>query len=180
MRAALEVFTEQGYDGATVRAIATRAEVDAAMVNHWFGSKEGLFVAAISMPINPRELIPRMLEGDPNHIADRIVRIFVSVWDEAGGGEFIALVRSIATHDGAVQMLREFIISAVFGRLVRAMEVDQPDFRAALCGSQIVGLGMMRYVIRIEPLASADKDTVAAAVAPNLQRYINGDLSTPP
>jgi AcrR family transcriptional regulator len=176
LEAAREVFTQQGYNGATVRAIAARANVDAAMVNHWFGGKEGLFTAAVSIPINPAELIPQLLEGDREQLAERMVRRFLTVWDTAGGNEFLALVRSIATHEGAVIMLREFVISVLFGRLTRALGTDQPDLRAALCGSQIVGLGLMRYVVHLEPLASADHDTIVAAIAPNIQRYLTGDL----
>lgn len=177
IQAAREVFTEQGYNGATVRAIAGKAGVNAAMVNHWFGGKEGLFTAAISIPINPSELVPQLLQGDPELLAERIVRKFLAVWDAAGGGEFMALLRSIASHETAVRMLREFISSVVFGRILAALGADQPELRAALCGSQVVGLGMMRYVVQLEPLASADHDTVAAAIAPNLQRYLTGDLS---
>ncbi|GAA0520638.1 TetR family transcriptional regulator [Saccharopolyspora subtropica] len=180
LAAAREVFIEQGYTGATVRAIAGRAGVDPAMVNHWFGGKEGLFAAAVSIPVNPAEVIPQLLQGDPEQLAERMVRRFLSVWDEAGGGEFVALVRSLAVHDEAVAMLKEFVTTLLFGRLTEALGMDQPELRAALCGSQIVGLGMARYVVRLEPLASADHDTVVAAVAPNLQRYLTGDLGTPP
>ncbi|GAA4830348.1 TetR/AcrR family transcriptional regulator [Saccharopolyspora rosea] len=175
--AAREVFIEQGYEGATVRAIAGRAGVDPAMVNHWFGGKEGLFTASVSIPVNPSELVPDLLAGDRERIAERMLRRFLTVWDQAGGGEFTALVLSIAAHDRAVVMLREFIQNVLFGRLTEELGMDQPDLRAALCGSQIVGLGMIRYVVRLEPLASADHDTVVAAIAPNLQRYLTGDLS---
>lgn len=178
--AAREVFTEQGYNRATVRAIATRAGVDPAMVNHWFGGKEGLFTAAIAMPVNMADLISTALRGDPDRAGERIVRSFLAIWDSAGGGEFMALVRSVTTHETAVRMLREFLTSVLFGRLAHELGVDQPDLRAGLCGSQVVGLGLMRYVVRLEPLASADHDTVVAAVAPNLQRYLTGDLSSPP
>jgi AcrR family transcriptional regulator len=177
LEAAREVFTEQGYNGATVRAIASRAGVDPAMVNHWFGGKESLFTAAVSIPINPVEIATQLLAGDREHIGDRLVRTFLTVWDAAGGGAFAALVRSLAGHDEAVRMLREFLTTELFGRLVRELDVDRRELRVALCGSQIVGLGMMRYVVELEPLASADHGTVAAAIAPNLQRYLTGDLS---
>lgn len=176
LRAAREVFIEQGYDGATVRAIATGAGVDAAMVNHWFGGKEGLFTAAISLPINPAEIIPELLEGDRQRLGERIVRRFLTAWDAAGGGEFTALVRSVAAHEAAVRMLREFVTSVMFGRIARALDNDQPELRAALCGSQIIGLGVARYVAEVEPLASSDHDTLVTAVAPTLQRYLTGPL----
>ncbi|TQM56276.1 TetR family transcriptional regulator [Halopolyspora algeriensis] len=177
LEAAREMFIEQGYDGATVRAIAMRAGVDPAMVNHWFGGKESLFTASVSIPISPSELIPHFLEGGREGIAERMVRTFLATWDAREGGEFMALVRSIAGHETAARMLREFITTVLFGRLVRALDMDRPELRAALCGTQIVGLGMMRYVVELEPLASADHDTVTNAVAPNLQRYLTGELS---
>lgn len=177
--AARSAFIDQGYEGATVRAIAAEAGVDPAMVNHWFGGKEGLFTASVSIPINPAHLIPRLLEGDRDRLGERIVRSFLTVWDTAGGGEFAALARSVASQDSAVRMLREFVTTVVFGRITSTLDVDQPELRASLCGTQIVGLGMMRYVVRLEPLSSADHDTVAAAIGPTLQRYLTGDIGEP-
>ena len=169
-------FTERGFDGATVRTIALRAGVDAAMVNHWFGGKDGLFVAAMEIPVNPAEIVPRILEGAPEQLAERILRTFLSVWDTNGGGALAALMRSVASHEQAARMMREFVSRVIIGRIVSAVAPDRLDLRAALCGTQIAGLAMIRYVIRLEPLASADHDTVVAAIGPNLQRYLTGTL----
>ncbi len=169
-------FTERGFDGATVRTIAQRAGVDPAMVNHWFGGKDGLFVAAMEIPVNPAEIIPRILDGDPEQVAERILRIFLSVWDANGGGALAALMRSVASHEQAARMMREFVSRVIIGRIVSAVAPDRLELRAALCGTQIAGLAMMRYVIRLEPLASADHNTVVAAISPNLQRYLTGVL----
>lgn len=174
--AAREVFVERGYDGATVRAIAGRAGVDPAMVNHWFGGKEGLFAAAIRLPIDPAAIVEELTAGGPDGLGERIVRRFVSVWDAAGGGQLTAIMRSVSSHEESARMLREFISRVMFGRITRGLPVDRPELRAALCGSQIAGLGMVRYVLRLEPLASADPDTVAAVVGPTLQRYLTGPL----
>ncbi len=172
-------FTERGFESATVRAIAQRAGVDAAMVNHWFGSKDALFVAAMEIPVNPDEIVPRLLAGDPAELGTRIVRTFLTVWDANGGGAMAALMRSVSSHESAARMLREFITRVIFGRVVAAVAPDCPELRASLCATQVAGLGMVRYVIRLEPLASADHDTVVAAIAPNLQRYLTGDLGAP-
>lgn len=173
-------FIERGFDAATVRAIAGRAGVDPAMVNHWFGGKEELFVAALDIPVNPDEVIPRLLAGDPEQLAQRIVRTFLTVWDANGGGALAALIRSVASHEAAARMMREFVTRVVLGRVVSTVAPDRVELRAALCGTQVIGLGMVRYVLRLEPLASADHDTVVAAVAPNLQRYLTGDLDASP
>ncbi|MGH3763653.1 MAG: TetR/AcrR family transcriptional regulator [Pseudonocardiaceae bacterium] len=169
-------FTERGFDGATVRTIAQRAGMDPAMVNHWFGGKDGLFVAALQLPVNPEEILRRILPGDPGHTAERVLRTFLSVWDTNGGGALTALVRSVASHEAAARMMREFVSRVIFGRIVASVAPDQVELRTALCGTQIIGLAMMRYVICLEPLASADHDTVVAAIAPNLQRYLTGAL----
>ena len=169
-------FTERGFDGATVRTIALRAGVDAAMVNHWFGGKDGLFVAAMEIPVNPAEIVPPILEGAPEQLAERILHTFLSVWDTNGGGALAALMRSVASHEEAARMMREFVSRVIIGRIVSAVAPDRLDLRAALCGTQIAGLAMIRYVIRLEPLASADHDTVVAAIGPNLQRYLTGTL----
>lgn len=169
-------FIERGFDGTTVRAIAQRAGVDPAMVNHWFGGKDGLFVAALEIPVNPEEIVHRILDGDPEQSAERILRTFLSVWDADGGGALAALVRSVASHEQAARMMREFIGRVIFGRVISAVAPDQLELRAALCGTQIAGLAMVRYVICLEPLASADHNTVVTAIAPNLQRYLTGPL----
>jgi AcrR family transcriptional regulator len=175
--AARAVFAESGYDGATVRGIAKRADVDAAMVNHWFGGKEALFAEAVlQLPFNPRLIAQELLEGSPDTLGERIVRRFLTVWDTAGGGVFAALIRSVTAHEQAIHVLRDLFIKYIFAQVVRATGSDQPDLRASLCASQMIGLGMVRYVARFEPLASADIDTVVMAVAPNVQRYLTGPI----
>lgn len=169
-------FTERGFDSATVRSIAARAGMDPAMVNHWFGGKDGLFVAALELPVNPEQIVRQVLDGDPDQVAERILRTFLSVWDANGGGALTALVRSVASHEAAARMMREFVSRVIFGRIVSRVAPDQFELRTALCGTQMTGLAMVRYVIRLEPLASAEPDTVVAAIAPNLQRYLTGSL----
>ena len=174
--AARAEFAERGYDGATVRVIAERAGVDPAMVNHWFGGKETLFTAALDMPVDPTALIADLLPGDPDGLGERIVHRFLTIWDHTGGGRRLAaLVRSVASHDIAARMMREFVGMFV-RRVVTSVAPDQVELRTALCASQLVGLGMVRYVLKLEPLASADHPTVIAAVAPTMQRYLTGPL----
>jgi AcrR family transcriptional regulator len=175
--AAREVFTEQGYEGATVRAIAKRAGVDPAMVNHWFGGKENLFAKAVlQLPIDPTAIVTELITGDPDKAGERSVRRFLTVWDSTGGGQFAALIRSIAGHEMALAGLRELFLK-IFQQVTSITNADQPVFRANLVASQLIGMGMARYVARFEPLASMDVDTMVAAVAPTIQRYLTGDIS---
>lgn len=170
-------FAEWGYEKATVRKIAERAGVDAAMVNHWFGGKEALFTAALDIPVNPAEILTEILPGDPDRLGERIAERFLTVWDSTGGVPLAAIIQSVASHDAAARLLREFVTTVLVGRVVAAVAPDQPELRASLCGSQLFGVGLVRYVLKLEPLASADHATVVAAVAPTLQRYLTGPLT---
>jgi AcrR family transcriptional regulator len=177
LAAARAEFGERGYEGATVRAIADRAGVDPAMVNHFFGGKEGLFTSSLDLPVDIAAMINEVVPGDPERLAERIIGRFVQVWDATGGGQMVMLVRSIAAHEAAARMLREFISRVILARVVSQVAPDQYELRAALAGTQLVGLGMIRYVLKLEPLASADHATVITAIAPNLQRYLTGTIT---
>jgi AcrR family transcriptional regulator len=174
--AARVVFAERGYDGATVRAIADRAGVDPAMVNHWFGGKEPLFVAALNLPADPAAIIAEALPGDPDELAERLIARLLRVWDETGGAQLATLLQSIASHEVAAGLLREFIGRVLVGKVLSTVAPDRPELRATLAGSQMFGLAFVRYVLKVEPLASADHATIIAAVAPNMQRYLTGPL----
>jgi AcrR family transcriptional regulator len=176
VEAARAVFAENGYDGATVRAIATRAGVDAAMVNHWFGSKEGLFAKAVlQLPFDPAELQSALHDGPDDELGERIVRTFLTRWDGAGGDVFQALVRSITGHEQAGQVLRDFF-QMFFTGLITSVGSDRIPLRMTLCASQLVGMGMIRYVAKFGPMTTAEVETLVVAVAPTLQRYISGEI----
>ncbi|HEU0240890.1 MAG TPA: TetR family transcriptional regulator [Micromonosporaceae bacterium] len=181
--AAREAFAARGFDGASIRTIATSAAVDPALVHHYFGTKEQLFLATVGAPVNPGELIPQILDGDPDLLGVRLVRMFLSVWDDPHSGpKLIAIVRSALAHDWSARMLREFVTSQVLRRVIAKVDVPPAEAptRAALVASQMIGVGLARHVLKIEPLASADADTVAAMVGPNVQHYLTGalDLTT--
>jgi AcrR family transcriptional regulator len=171
-------FAERGYEGATVRRIAERAEVDPAMVNHWFGSKDALFTASLDIPVSPAEILAAILPGDPEKLGGRIVERFLTVWDATGGGPLAALIQSVAGHEDAAKMLREFVKNVLVGPIVGAVAPDRHELRGSLMGSQLIGLGMMRYLLKLEPLASAEHAVVIAAIAPTLQRYLTGEVAS--
>jgi AcrR family transcriptional regulator len=178
LKAGKAVFAESGFDGATVRAIATRAGVDAAMVNHWFGGKEGLFAQAVlQVPFDPKEVVTGLLDGDIDTLGQRIVHTFLTRWDGAGGEAFVALIRSVAVHEESMRVLKETLVKHIFSGLTSAIGADDPEFRASLCATQLIGMGMVRYVAELEPFVSTDTGTVVRAVAPTLQRYLTGNIS---
>jgi AcrR family transcriptional regulator len=176
--AARRAFATHGYHQATIRGVAELAGVDPALVHHYFGTKQGLFVAAVQLPVNPVEQLSALLAEDPELVGERLIGVFLSVWDRATNvSPLLALVRSAVGDEQAAAMLREFITDEVLGRIARQIGSPDAELRATLVGSQLVGLIMTRYVIRVEPLASAPSAQVAAAIGPTLQRYLTGDIA---
>jgi AcrR family transcriptional regulator len=171
-------FAEQGYDGTSLRGIARRAEVDPALVHHYFGGKPQLFAAVMDIPANPAALISAVVEGPRDGVGEALVRTFLAVWDSQDGRQrFQALMRAAVTHDEATRMLREFLTREVFGRVVRSLASDgEPsadlELRAGLAASQMVGLAMMRYIVEFPAVVDADHDQLAALVGPTIQRYL--------
>ena len=175
--AAKDSFAATGYDATTIRGVARTAGVDPALVHHFFGTKQALFGAAMELPVDPATLVPALLAEGTHGLGERLVRMFLAVWDATPGqAPMLALVRSAAAHEQAATLLREFITDVVLGPLARAAAPDRPQLRATLVASQMMGLAMARYVVRVDPLATADADTLAPLIGPNLQRYLTGHL----
>jgi AcrR family transcriptional regulator len=174
--AARERFAEVGYDRATIRAIAVQAGVDPALVMHFFGSKQQLFLAAIQLTINPAEAIPAMLEDGLDGLGERLARFYLQMWEQPETRDGLAgIMRSAFSHEDAAALLRAFLGSEVFGRLAPSLDGEDAQLRVALAGSHLVGTAIARYVVKVEPLASADPETVIAALGPTIQRYLTGD-----
>src|SRR5262249_9795884 len=126
--AARDAFAAGGFDGASIRTIATGAGVDPALVHHYFGTKERLFLATVGAPVNPGEILPGILDGDPEQLGVRLVRAFVSMWDDPRSGpKLIAIVRSGLAHDWSARILREFVTSQVLRRVVAKVEVPPAE-----------------------------------------------------
>jgi AcrR family transcriptional regulator len=172
LAAARSDFGKTGYERTTIRGIAAQAKVDPALVMHYFESKDGVFRAAVKFPVEPAEFIPRLLASGLDGLGERLVRVFVETWDSPSGSPLLGLIRSVVGNEDAAGLLREFVTREVLGRLARALELDQPQLRAALVASQLVGLAMIRYVVKVEPLASASTDDLVAWLGPTLQRYL--------
>lgn len=175
--AARESFAERGFSDTSVRAVAARAGVDAALVHHYFGTKDRLFAAAMELPFDPAAVAPALLEPGLEGLGERLVRFFLRVWDEpVPRARIQAILRSALTQEAAAALLRDFVTRELIGRIAAAVGTPDAPLRATLVGTQLVGLGLLRYIIRVEPLASADPETVVAAIAPTLQRYLTGEL----
>ena len=175
--AARAAFAEAGYDRATIRGIAAAAEVDPALVLHYFGSKEGLFEAALELPIRPSDIFARGAAAGPDQLGPTIVRTFLEAWEPPETRmRLMAMLRSAMTNDTAMAMVRDLLVREVFGPITQALGVPDAQLRATLVGSQLIGLAIMRFIGRLEPLASATVDELVAAVGPTVQRYLTGDI----
>ncbi|MFP5219207.1 MAG: TetR family transcriptional regulator [Actinomycetes bacterium] len=177
LAAARRSFGTSGFAGTTIRAVAGEAGVDPALVHHYFGSKQQLFAASLELPVDPEVLVPMLLEGPRDGVGERVVRTFVGIWDGVPGqGPMLALLRSAVSDPRAADSLRDFLSRVILGPLTAAAAPDRPELRAALMASQMVGLAVTRYVVHLEPVASASGDELAATVGPTLQRYLTGEL----
>jgi len=177
LEAARARFAEHGYDGATIRGIAADAGVDPALVHHFYGTKERLFAEALRFPAIPSEILDQVAQAEADRLGETFVRTVLQVWESPETRDrSIALLRSAVTNEQAAAMLRSFVEGGIFGAIARVVGDDDAEFRASLVASQIVGLGIARIVLRIDPIASADIDELAAAIGPTVQRYLTGDV----
>jgi len=172
--AARERFMRDGYERATVRAIASDAGVDVAMVYYFFGNKEGLFTAStLTGPEHPLHQLSMLLDEGLEHIGPRLVRRFVERWDEGIVYEpLVAVWRSAAIQPQARKVLHESLAGPVAARVAAEFGVADAELRVELVASHLAGLAFARYQLKIEPMASAAIDDVVAWVGPTVQRYL--------
>lgn len=173
--AAREAFAETGWAGTTIRAVARVAGVDPALVYHYFDSKEGLLDAATNPPARWLENVATTWAAPVDDLGEALLRLMLGAWADEETGRVLRAVLQTAAHE---PVTREKLRRVVEGQLIGVAQLtdDERSVRSGLIASQIMGLAMMRYVWRIEPVASMTDDELIAAVAPNLQRYVNGNL----
>ncbi|MGY2079675.1 TetR/AcrR family transcriptional regulator [Modestobacter sp. SYSU DS0657] len=181
LAAARDAFAERGFDGTSIRLIATAAGVDPALVHHYFGSKDKLFLAAVEAPADPAELLPEVLAGGTAELGANVVRMLLRVWDGPARAGGLALVRSAVSNEWTARLLREFLTAQVLRRVLGTLDLPpaEAETRGALAASQLVGVVMTRYVLRLEPLASAPAEELVAAIGPTVQRYLTGPVELP-
>lgn len=179
LEAASRQFAELGYDRSTIRSVAAEAGVDAALVLHYFRTKQQLFLAVVELPFDPAEVLPALLAGDRREVGERLARLFMSVLDDADArNRWTSMLRAAASEPAAAEMLRELLTKRVFVPLAEMLGVEDARLRATLVGSQLVGVVMARHIVRVEPLASLPSEELAWAIAPTLQRYLTGPLGS--
>jgi len=190
LEAARARFASLGYHRATIRAIAAEAAVDPALVHHYFGTKEALFVAAMRLPVVPSEVLTAalapMAAGAPGGIGELMVRTALTLWETPGVREtFLGLIRSAVASEEVAVMLREFVAESILGTVARAAGLGAPgsgmsqaevEYRIGMVATQMVGLAMTRFVIGFPAVAGASVEDLAATIGPTVERYLTGDI----
>jgi AcrR family transcriptional regulator len=172
LTAARAEFGDRAYDGASIRAIAARAGVDPALVHHYFGTKEQLFLEAMELPFAPSDVAGQILDGPLESVGERAVRTFFAVWDDPlRRGPILAMLRSAMSNQVAATLLRQFATRTIVSRVVAKLDLPDRELRAEAVISHLVGIAIMRYVVKLEPIASTSNEELAALVGPVIQQY---------
>ena len=175
MVAAVDEFGEQGYDGSTVRSIAARAGVDSALVHHYFGTKADLFAEAVGIPLRPDIDVPDILAGPREEVGERIVRYVLEAFEQPEiRRRGVMLIRTAIGSRLTTPLLAGFLSRELIGRIAKTLGVPDAELRATLVASQVAGLLLTRYVLRIPPIAAASVDELVARIGPTVQRYLFG------
>ena len=179
LTAAGELFSELGFERTTMRAVAARADVDAALIHHYFVNKEGLLAAALVLPVDPAALLAG-LNKDPAHAGEAVVRRVLGVWeaDPQTRRHLLGLIRVGLSHEYAAGVLRDLLGRTILTALARVVADDRQSLRAALVGTQIGGLLLGRYVLGIPGVRDATPEELALAIGPVIQHYLTGPIGT--
>ena len=176
LTAARSRFAAEGYAGTTIRSVAAEAGVDAALVHHYFGSKDELFLAALQLPVDPRVLLGPVVAQGPEGAGERLLGTFLAAWDDPTlQPALLAVARGMLDPD-AGRLVTQGFLPVVIQPIGHALGLDRPDVRMTLVASQVMGLILMRYLLRVEPLASMSQPDLVATYAPVIQRFLTGPL----
>jgi AcrR family transcriptional regulator len=180
IRAARETFAEEGYDGTSLRAVARAAGVDAALIHHYFEGKAGLFMAAMALPFDPRQVQLDAGAASPGLPGAAVVEGFLTMWDlaEGTGSSFVSCVGAMAASPAVADAMREFVRERVWQHItpIEGESEETTEARRALVASQLMGLAYTRYVLRVPPISTAAPSDIGRWVGPTLERYGGGEL----
>lgn len=179
LRAARESFAAAGFERATIRDIAARAGVDPALVMHFFGSKDGLFSAAMALPVDPAQFSTLIFGSGIQDAGKRLAEAFLLLWEtEPFADQVRGILRAAVSHEAAAASLRAFIEGQILG-FAASYVGDEGSLRVELAASHLVGLALARYIVKAEPLASMPRASIVAIVGPVLQGYLERDPTKP-
>jgi AcrR family transcriptional regulator len=168
-------FLDEGYDRVTMRSIADEAGVDPALISYHFGSKRGLFGAAMRLPANPPEILATALTGPLNTLPERLVRTVLSIWDDPERGAAMrAFAQAAITDPDVARLFREMAEREMISRIADRLGGADAARRASLAASQMAGMIFLRYVLQVEPIASMPADELTARMGPALRAVLGG------
>ncbi|WP_306360004.1 TetR/AcrR family transcriptional regulator [Nocardia sp. CC227C] len=172
-------FAATGYERTSVREIAAEAGVDPGLIRHYFGSKAELFRAAMGWPFEPAEIAARITDGPPELLGERLTRAFFEIWDHPDTrAPLLAILRGAATHDESAALVRQFIQGRVYSEIASALPVSDAELRIDLAMAHLVGVAYLRYVLRVEPVASEPRDSLVARIGPAVSLHLGDAPST--
>jgi AcrR family transcriptional regulator len=178
---ARRLFAEHGFDGTSLRQIAREASVDPAMVHHFFKGKDELFALSVALPADPAQVLEGVDQYDPQHRAEAIVRAVLRLWESPAQHSLVAFLRGTIGSKAKTLLLREVVTRTIISRIMAGVPGAPAEvaLRGNLVATQMVGIMLVRYVVKLEPLASAAPEDVVRLVAPNVQHYLTGPLDMP-
>lgn len=177
--AARSEFAQRGFERATMRSIAARADVDPATIYRFFANKDELLAAALEFPVSD-DMVEMALGGSDPLSPSAFLTTLLGLWQSPDVAErLIALIRVAATHEQAGAIVSDLVERTVLTPLVARIDGDDAELRAALVATQLAGLALTRLLIPIEPVAGASIDDLVASIAPTIERYLTGDLFGP-
>ena len=172
--AAAAEFGERGYEGASIRSIARRANVDPSLVHHYFDDKSALVAEVVAVPLRPDRIVQGALDGPIDELGARLLRAVLAAWSNPSvRPAATAAMRSVIGQGPVARMLREFLRREIMLRL--ASRLGDAELRAELAASQVVGIIMVRHILAFEPVASMSDEEIVARVAPAIQFHLTGD-----
>lgn len=176
--AARRLFAEQGFEGTSLRQVARSAGVDPAMVHHFFSGKDELFALSVELPADPEQVLAGVVGSDPEKRGELVVRAVLRLWESPAQPGLVAFIRGTLGSKAKTTLLREMVTRTIINRIIAGLPGSPGELalRGNLVATQMVGLMMVRYVVRLEPLASATAEEVVRLVAPNVQHYLTGSL----
>ncbi|MFD5277387.1 TetR family transcriptional regulator [Pseudarthrobacter sp. NPDC058362] len=178
LEAARRLFAEHGFEGTSLRQVARSAGVDPAMVHHFFAGKDELFALSIELPADPEQVLSGVVDADPEKRGELVVRAVLRLWESPAQPGLLAFIRGTLGSKAKTTLLREMVTRTIINRIIAGLPGSPGELalRGNLVATQMVGLMMVRYVVRLEPLASTPAEEVVQLVAPNVQRYLTGAL----
>ncbi|MFD0559672.1 TetR family transcriptional regulator [Stackebrandtia endophytica] len=179
LAAAREIFAAEGYERSSIRRIATAAEVDPALIHHYFGTKDKLFLEAVEAPFDPKTVIPEVFGPGITDVGERLVRAFIGVWDSPNGTRAEAFLRSAVNHPFMSKLVEQFILNHIIKTALNNLdaEIDHVSVRGSLIASQLLGLAVARYLVKLSAIRDLSPDTLAKIYGPTIQRYLEMDLT---